>query len=112
MGESVMKELFSVNVFLFCAICITHGYYIGNTNNNYGQTSGPNSDSSYQHPKCLNSRPICCLQQNYGSTNQQNYGSTSQQNYGPIGQQNYGTTGQQDNGSAGHNCPQLLCNLP
>ena len=73
---------------------------------------GPNSDSSYQQPKCLNSRPICCLQQNYGSNNQQTYGSTGNQNYGSSGQQNYGTTGQQDYGSAGQNCPQLLCNLP
>ena len=97
---------------------------------------GPNFDSSYQQPKCLNTRPVCCQQQNYGSNNQQNYGSTGQQNYGSSGQQNYGsnnqqtygstgyqnygssaqqnygTTGQQNYGSTGHNCPNLLCNLP
>ena len=81
---------------------------------------GPNIDSSYQQAKCLNSRPICCLRQNYESTNLQNYGSGGQQNYGSYGQQNYGssgqqnyvTTGQQDYGSTAHNCPSLLCNLP
>ena len=54
---SIMRVIVSVNVFLFCAICITHGYYIGNANNNYGQTSGK---INYSYEKGVKDSIINC----------------------------------------------------